>query len=220
VGHGHRGRAGDGRAVAAGADQRGRRPVAEQGLVDGVLTAPGGLDVEGAQLDAGDQGAAARRRRQGRGRAQRRQGRIAAHVADGQALDPVAEPEVVDQVDVEPGAAVAGAGDGQQVGDLRGRARPGLFQGPPGRLGPEPAGGRDELPHPVGGAPGPAVVARVDHRCPALHPRLGEHLGPGRVPPGLAGEELLDDLRLLEHVVVRHRRPERLDTSDHAAAFR
>jgi ribosomal protein L18 len=42
-------------------------------------------------------------------------------VADGQAVDPVAEPEVVDQVDVQPGAAVAGAGDGQQVDDLGGR---------------------------------------------------------------------------------------------------
>ena len=80
-------------------------------------------------------------------------------MADGQALDPVAEPEVVDQVDVEPGAAVAGAGHRQQVGDLGGRARPGLLQGPPGRLGAELAGGRDELPHPVGGAPRPGVVA-------------------------------------------------------------
>jgi hypothetical protein len=49
-------------------------------------------------------------------------------VADGQALDPVAEPEVVDQVDVQPGAAVAGAGDGQQVADLGGRPRPGPVQ--------------------------------------------------------------------------------------------
>jgi hypothetical protein len=176
--------------------------------------------VQGAQLDAGDQGAAARGGGQGGRRAQRRQGRVAAHVADGQTLDPVAEPEVVGQVDVEAGAAVAGAGDGQQVADLGGRVRPGPLQGAPGRLGPEPPRGRDELPHPVGGAAGPGVPGRVDHRGPALHPGVGEHLGPFRVPAGLPGEERLDDLRLLEHEGVRHRAADGLDACPHAVAFR
>jgi hypothetical protein len=219
AGHGHGGRADDGRAVAAGADQRGRRPVAEQGQVDRVLARPQGLHMQGAQLHAGDQGAPPGRGRQRRRRPQRRQGRVAAHVADGQTLDPPVERQVGGQVGVQPGAAVAGAGDGQQVADLGGRVRPGPLQGPPGRLGPQPAGGRGEDPHAVGGAPGPGQVAQVDHRRPPLHPGVGEHLGPGRVPSGLAGEEVLDRLRLLEHVV-RHGRADGLDPSGHGPTFR
>ena len=105
------------------------------------------------------------------------------------------------------------------VDDLGGRARPGPGQGAPGRLGPEPPGGRDVRPHPVGGAAGPGVEGGVEHRGPALHPGGGEHLGPFRVPAGLPGEERLDDLGLLEHVGVRHRGAEGLDACGHAGAF-
>jgi hypothetical protein len=225
-GRGRRGGAGRGRQ-----HDRGRGAVGEQRELDDVLPPCRRLEVQGAQLHAGDQGAVAGGGGERRGGAQRRQGRVAAHVPDGEAADVPVEAEVADQVHVQPRAVVAGAGDGEQVAhaaDGRGGvAAAGAGERDPGGVGAEPACRRDERAHALGGGRDPVTVVEgrqvVEDGGAPGDAAGGEHVGPCRVPAGQPAEHGLDDLGLV--VDARGQRgpdpgePDRRRARGHPAAF-